>query len=75
MKKFSTGFKIVGAAYEESVVLLKALNEYKSWEKVRSIAFEDNLLKKKSNKWIKKILQYFQMRYIYDHQIRCELVD
>jgi len=68
LKKYNTGFKIVGAAYEDSIVLLKALNEYKSWEKVKEIAFEENLLKKKSSKWIKKLLQYFQMRFIYDHK-------
>ena len=68
MNKYNTGFKIVGSAYEDSIILLKALNEYQSWDKVKDITYEENLLKKKSSKWIKKLLQYFQMRYIYDHK-------
>ena len=68
MIKYNTGFKIVGSAYEDSIILLKALNKYQRWDIVKDIAYEENLLKKKSNKWIRKLLQYFQMRYIYDHK-------
>jgi len=65
--KFSTGFKTVGAAYSESIALLEALYLKQSWEKLKIETFNSNLLKKRSNRWIGHHLQYFQMRYIYDH--------
>lgn len=67
MKRYSTSFKTVGAAYDESLTLLLELNNRQSWEEVRDAAFRENLLKKRSSSWIEHLIRYVRKRYLEDH--------
>ena len=54
MDKYVTSFKLVGAAYDETLVLLQELN-WRKWSEVAKAAHEENLLKKRSSKMYLKI--------------------
>jgi len=66
MDRYVTTFKTVGAAYDETIVLLKELNQ-KNWNEVARLTHEENLLKKRSSKWIKMLLRNVRKRYFEHH--------
>ena len=67
MNKLTTGFKTTGAAYPDSIELLLYLNSKHDWALLSEEVIRDNLLKKKSNRWIGHLVQYFQKRYVARH--------
>lgn len=67
MNKLTTGFKTTGAAYPDSIELLLYLNSKHDWALLSEEVIHDNLLKKKSNRWIGHLVQYFQKRYVAKH--------
>ncbi len=67
MSRYTTGFKHVGAAYDEALVLFQQFYERGSWSEVAKAAYDENFLKKKSSRWIKVLLRYTRRRYFEDH--------
>jgi len=67
LKKLTLGFKTTGAAYPDSIELLLLLNSKGDWKLLSEEVIRDNLLKKKSNRWIGHLVQYFQKRYVVEH--------
>jgi hypothetical protein len=67
LNKLTTGFKTTGAAYPDSIELLLYLNSKHSWNLLSEQIIHDNLLKKKSNRWIGHLVQYFKKRYVVMH--------
>ena len=65
--KYNTTFQTVGAAYDDSLTILEALNMEGSWEVVADATRRENLLKKKSNAWVSKLVEHFRRRFIEDH--------
>ena len=65
--RYTTRFKNVGAAYGDSLVLLRELVKRGSWDSIVSAAYEENLLKKRSTSFIRMILQNVKTRYFGDH--------
>lgn len=61
--KYTSTFKVTGAIYDESIILLKELNK-NDWSSVKEAVYRDNLLKKKSTSWIEHVLQAFNNRYL-----------
>jgi hypothetical protein len=68
LKKLTLGFKTTGAAYPDSIELLLLLNSKGDWPLLCERVVHDNLLKKKSNRWIGHLVQYFQKRYVNEHE-------
>jgi len=66
MDRYVSTFKTVGAAYDETIVLLKEANQ-KNWNEVARLTHEENLLKKRSSKWIKMLLRNVRKRYLVNH--------
>jgi len=54
---------VTGAIYDESILLLKELNNT-NWGSVKESVYRENLLKKKSTSWIEHVLQAFNNRYL-----------
>lgn len=69
LKKLTLGFKTTGAAYPDSIELLLLLNSKSDWPSLREEVVHKNLLKKKSNRWIGHLVQYFQKRYVAEHEL------
>jgi hypothetical protein len=67
MKRYSTSFKAVGAAYEETLALFQELKKRGNWSSVTNAAYEENFLKKRSPNWIKQLLWSVRRRYFEDH--------
>jgi len=67
MIKYNTTFKHVGAAYDETLVLLEEFNKHGSWSEVVKAAYEENILKKRSSNWIEMLLRNVKRRYFEDH--------
>jgi hypothetical protein len=67
LNKLTTGFKTTGAAYPDSIELLLCLNSKQDWHLLSEQVIHDNLLKKKSNRWIGHLVQYFKKRYVLNH--------
>ena len=67
MVKYNTGFKMVGSSYDETLLLLHEYNRLGSWDKVKEVAYSENLLKKRSRKWINSLLGYVRKRYLDPH--------
>ena len=67
MIKYNTGFKTVGPLYDETILLLCEFNTRGNWEQVEQTAYTDNLLKKRSKRWINSILGYVRKRYLDPH--------
>ena len=65
--RYVTSFKQVGAAYDETLVLLQELNRRGIWSAVTSAAYKENLLQKRDTNWIKTLLQNVKRRYLADH--------
>lgn len=63
MGKYTTSFKSIGTVYDESLILMGSLQDH-DWDFVRAKAFEHNLLKKKSSRWIDMLCSYFERRYL-----------
>ena len=61
--KYTSTFKVTGAIYNESIILLRELKK-KDWSSVKESVYRDNLLKKKSTSWIEHVLQAFDNRYL-----------
>jgi hypothetical protein len=67
LKKLTTGFKTTGAAYPESIELLLYLSTKHDWLTVCEEVVRDNLLKKKSGRWIGHLVRFFNNRYVVRH--------
>lgn len=67
MTRYKTSFKHVGAAYDETLILFQELNKRGSWSEVTKAAYEENLLKKQSSRWIEMLLRSVRRRYFEDH--------
>jgi len=68
-KRYTVGFKHVGAAYDEALMLFRELNERGSWDEVVKAAYEENVLKKRSSKWIQVLLRYTRKRYFRNNSL------
>jgi len=66
MDRYVTTFKHVGAAYDDSLILLQELNR-RSWVEVSKATHEENLLKKRSSRWIEMLLRNVCKRYFESH--------
>jgi len=62
-REYDTTFQTIGAAYEDTLVLLEEYAKLGKWEQVVSSAQERNLLKKRSPHWIKKLLSHTCRRF------------
>ena len=67
MNVYNTTFKHVGAAYDETLVLLEEYYKRGSWSEVVRASYEENILKKRSSKWIEMLLRNVKRRYFKDH--------
>lgn len=74
MSKYVTSFKNVGASYDESLLLLNELNK-RSWNEIEAATHEENLLKKRSSKWIEMLLRTAWRRYFESHAPLPEVKD
>lgn len=67
MVRYRTSFKHIGASYGETLTLLEELNKRGNWKAVTKAAYEENILKKKSSRWIQVLLRYVKKRFLEDH--------
>lgn len=63
MPKFTTSFKSIGTVYDESIKLLELLDS-DDWNSLQKKIFDQNLLKKRSSRWISMLCSFFERRYL-----------
>jgi hypothetical protein len=68
LNKLTTGFKTTGAAYPESIELLLYLKTKPDWSALCEEVIRDNLLKKKSDSYIRHLVRLFNSRYVVKHE-------